>query len=122
MPNVTGISAFAFANCSSLAITTIPSKVTSIGNYAFSNCSSLAITTIPSRVTSIGVYAFRECSNIPYLDFSDFTSVPTVATSSFFLTKFPFYFRNQQQLDEWAAATNWSRYASRFQIKPSGVI
>ena len=122
MPNVTSIGNFAFQGCSSLVITTIPSGVTSIGNYVFAYCSSLAITTIPSGVTSIGIYAFRNCSNIPYLDFSDFTSIPTVTAGSFFSTTFPFYFRDQQQLDEWAAATNWSVYANRFQIKPSEVI
>ena len=121
MPNVTNIGTFAFNKCTSLALTSLPNGVTNIGGYAFNRCTSLALTSLPNGVTNIGGYAFSGCTSIPFLDFSDFTSVPTVATSSF-ATTFPFYFRDQQQLDEWAAATNWSTYADRFQIKPSEVI
>ena len=102
-------------------VNVIMPNVTNIGTFAFNKCTSLALTSLPNGVTNIGGYAFSGCTSIPFLDFSDFTSVPTVATSSF-ATTFPFYFRDQQQLDEWAAATNWSTYADRFQIKPSEVI
>ena len=122
MPNVTTIGSYAFQDCPKLALTSLPSTVTTINPNAFLRCSNLALTSLPSAVTSIGGYAFGNCAKIPYLDFSDFTSIPTVANTSFYGTGFPFYFRDQQQIDEWAAATNWSTYASRFQIKPSGVI
>lgn len=122
MPNVIEIHFDAFHNCAKLALTSLPSDVTSIGYGAFDSCVNLALTSLPSGVTSIGQFAFTNCRKIPYLDFSEFTKIPTVQSSSFGGTTFPFYFRDQQQLDEWAAATNWSTYADRFQIKPNGVI
>ena len=121
MPNVTVINQYSFAFCYYLALTSLPSGVTYIGQHAFDSCSNLALTSLPSGVTQIGAYAFRYCTHIPYLDFSDFTQIPTLEAHAFDNTSFPFYFRDQQ-LDEWAVATNWSTYARRFQIKPSGVI
>ena len=122
MPNVTSIGNNAFQGCTNLALTVLPDGITSIGNNAFQGCTNLALTSLPSGITSIDRNAFQGCRSIPYLDFSAFTNIPTVDTTSFNGTTFPFYFRDQQQLDEWAAATNWSTYAGRFQIKPSGVI
>lgn len=122
MPNVTAIGNYAFQECTKLALTSLPSAVTTIDTKAFWYCSNLALTSLPSTVTRISGYAFGHCNKIPYLDFSDFTSIPAVANTSFYGTEFPFYFLDQQQIDEWAAATNWSTYASRFQIKPSGGI
>ena len=119
---VTSIGGYAFCACSNLALTSLPSGVTYISGSAFQGCTYLALTSFPSGVTSIGNSAFNGCTGIPYLDFSVFTQIPTVGSNSFSNTSFPFYFRDQQQLDEWAAATNWSTYAGRFQIKPSGVI
>lgn len=119
---LTSISANAFVGCTSLALTSLPSGITSIGIGAFKGCTNLALTVLPDGLTSIGNSAFRSCTNIPCLDFSEFANIPAVGSYSFVDTTFPFYFRDQQQLDEWAAATNWSTYAKRFQIKPSGVI
>ena len=119
---VTSISDYAFNGCTNLALTSLPSGVTSIGRNAFAACSKLALTSLPSGVTTISGSAFYACRGIQYLNFSAFTNIPTVSTTSFNDTTFPFYFRDQQQLDEWAAATNWSTYANRFQIKPSEVI
>lgn len=122
MPNVTSIGNDAFSGCASLALTSLPNGITSINQGTFYQCQKLALTSLPSGVTNIGGHAFTNCNKIPYLDFSEFTQIPTVTSISFYGTTFPFYFRDQQQLDEWAAATNWSTYTDRFQIKPSGVI
>ena len=97
-------------------------NVQRIYNSAFQDCIKLIMTSLPASVVEIQANAFRRCTSIPYLDFSDFVQIPTLGSHAFRDTTFPFYFRDQQQLDEWAAATNWSTYASRFQIKPSGVI
>ena len=48
----------AFRNCTSVALTSLPSGITSIGDYAFYYCSGLTNITIPEAVTSIGDYAF----------------------------------------------------------------
>ena len=116
---LTSIDSSAFSSCTNLALTSLPSGLTSIGNNVFSYCTNLALTSLPSGVTSIGNRAFSGCISIPFLDFSDFTQIPTLGVLPFELTSFPFYFRDQQQLDEWVAFTNWSVYASRCQIKPS---
>ena len=116
---LTRIDSSAFSSCTNLALTSLPSGLTSIGNNVFSYCTNLALTSLPSGVTSIGNRAFSGCISIPFLDFSDFTQIPTLGVLPFELTSFPFYFRDQQQLDEWVAFTNWSVYASRCQIKPS---
>ena len=121
IPSAISIIANLFYNRQNLIGVIMP-NVTTIGNSAFSGCTNLALTSLPSGVTTIGNYAFKNCRNIPYLDFSDFTQTPTLGLHGFDNTTFPLYFRDQQQLDEWAAATNWSTYADRFQIKPSGVI
>ena len=55
---VTGITNYAFENCSSLTSVTIPDGVTSISLYAFYNCTSLKTVTVPASVTTIGDYAF----------------------------------------------------------------
>lgn len=122
MPNVTGIASFAFQHCENLALTSLPSGVTDIGVRTFRYCLKLTLTSLPSGVTSIGDYCFEYCTSIEYLNLSNLTQIPTIGTRTFANTTFPFYFRDQQQLDEWAAATNWSIYANRFQIKPSEVI
>lgn len=123
MPNVKKIDYYAFAGCTNLSLTSLPSKITSIGDFTFDGCIKLSITSLPNGVNQIRNCAFRDCRGIPFLDFSNFDHVITLLnTTAFKGTNFPFYFRDQQQLDEWAAATNWSSLASRFQIKPSGVI
>lgn len=122
MPNVENIGYYSFQRCKKLSLTSLPSGIKSIGDFAFDGCTNLSLTSLPNGINTIGGNAFRGCTGIPFLDFSDFTGIPTVSPSSFSGTTFPFYFRDQQQLDEWAATTNWSAYAGRFQIKPSEVI
>lgn len=98
-------------------VSVIMPNVVSIDNYSFQFCTNLAITELPSGLTSLGAFAFRYCTSIPYLDMSNLTQIPTIYTNSFSATTFPFLFKDQTQLDAYAAATNWSALASRFQIK-----
>jgi hypothetical protein len=115
IPNsVTSISAQTFYNCYSLASITIPDGVTSIGNHAFNSCYSLASITIPNGVTSIGDYVFNYCYSVAFYDFTDYTSVPTLAnTNAFTNISVDCQIRVPASLvDEWKAATNWSTYAS----------
>ena len=58
--NVTHISSYAFADCTSLTSVTIPNSVTSIGEAAFWGCSSLSSVTIPNSVTSIAEGTFDD--------------------------------------------------------------
>ena len=110
---VTSINSYAVGGCQSLASIAIPDSVTSINNYAFNACYSLASITIPDGVTSIGVRAFSNCYSVAFYDFSNHTSVPTLAnTSAFTGIAADCQIRVPASLvDEWKAATNWSTYA-----------
>ena len=120
MPNVITIERQGFRFCTKLSLDELPIGLTTIGSNAFEGC-PLTITKLPPNISYIGTQAFRGCGAIPYLDLSNLVSIPTIEAQVFDATTFPFYFRDRQQLNEWAAATNWSTYAGRFQIKPSGV-
>ena len=69
--SVTGIGAYAFHGCDSLTSITIPESVTSIGKHAFYGCDSLTGITIPESVTSIGETAFADCYSLQTLSFSE---------------------------------------------------
>lgn len=63
---VTGIGDYAFYECTSLTLTELPSGITSIGTYAFYNCSGITLSELPSGITSISDYAFHGCTNIAF--------------------------------------------------------
>ena len=60
---------YAFADCTNLALTTLPNGITNIGDEAFARCTSLALTTLPSGITNIGNAAFAGCTNLVLLTF-----------------------------------------------------
>ena len=66
---LTSIGTSTFDGCSKLALMSLPSGLTSIGNYAFDDCSSLALTSLPSGLASIGTHAFRNCKSLASLTF-----------------------------------------------------
>ena len=72
---LTSIGSYAFYGCTSLALTSLPSGLTSIGSSAFYGCTSLALTSLPSGLTSIGSSAFYGCTSLAL------TSLPSGLTS-----------------------------------------
>ena len=115
IPNgVTSIGNYAFHYCRSIASIIIPNSVTSIGTYVFSGCYSLSSIIIPNSVTSIGTYVFSGCYGVAFYDFSNHTSVPTLAnTNAFTNISADCQIRVPASLaGEWMAATNWSTYAN----------
>ena len=61
---VTEIGEYAFANCTALDCTSLPSGLTTLGGHAFDSCTRLAISSLPSMLTEIPLYAFSGCSYI----------------------------------------------------------
>lgn len=124
IPIGTVLGNFSFSYCGSLQNIALPSDMTSIGNSVLAYCVSLKGTVIlPSGVTSIGTSTFTYCSLLVHLDlsaFSDPAAIPTLANTNA-LNNTPedqiIYVKNQEMLTAFSAATNWSTYASRFQIK-----
>jgi hypothetical protein len=69
---------------------------------------------IPSSVTSIGSSAFGNCDGMAFYDFSQFASVPTIESGTFYGIKYGCKIIVPDALyDEWKAATNWSSHASK---------
>ena len=114
IPNgATRIASSAFQGCNSLTSITIPNGVTSIADSAFRFCYSVASITIPNSVTSIASSAFNSCYSVAFYDFSNHTSVPTLASTNVF-TNIPADCQIRvpaSLVDAWKAATNWSTYA-----------
>lgn len=104
----------------------LSSSQTAIDNSAFNSTVSLVELMLPSSVTSIGNNAFQG-SAIRVLDltaYTDPTAIPTLGSSVFYNVPSGLIIlvKNQEMYDAFISATNWSAYASSFQIKPSGVI
>lgn len=113
--NLISIGESAFNFCTILEQLDIPVTVTSIKSYAFSGCYRLKKMAIPKGVMTINTSTFASCSSLLELDFSNHTSVPTLAstyaltgTSNNMKIKVP-----SSLIEEWKTATNWSIYASR---------
>ena len=62
---ISGISDYAFYNCSSLTgELKLPDGLTSLANYCFYGCNNLADVSFPSTLTIIHEYAFFNCSSL----------------------------------------------------------
>lgn len=61
---------------------TFPEGITSIPNSCFRGCYNLKELYIPSTVTSIAAYGLNWCSGLERLDFSNATSIPTIANTN----------------------------------------
>ncbi len=78
---VTGIQAWAFYDCTSLANVTIPDSVTAIGEAAFQICTSLTNVTIGNGLTMIGSGAFQGCTRLTSVSFQG--NAPNYALDAF---------------------------------------
>lgn len=121
--NLVSIGSYAF-NLSGLQMSLIlPNKLETIGSSAFNSC-RLPNITIPSSVTEIGGTAFYqslgsgESNPIQYVICRP-TVPPTLGSAAFSDSRstatYPIYVEDEC-VDAYKAATNWSNYASR--IKP----
>lgn len=115
--NVETIRDYAFQNCTSLNINTLPSTVTSIPQYAFSGCSSITTFTLKSGVTSIGNYAFYNCSslNLIYAERSTPPSLGSNALSG--QASGRKIYVPTASLTQYKTASGWSNYANDITVE-----
>ena len=112
-----------FVNNYVLRKVNIPYGITVIGSQCFQNCYALTYLQLPNTVTTVGSLAFNNCNNLVIIDLTAFTdpsSIPSLDNSNAFSnikSDAVFYVANQEMLTAFVAATNWSTYADRFQIK-----
>lgn len=77
----TKIESYAFASCSNLVLTELPSTITSIGQNAFASCTSLAISELPEGITEVNTSAFSMCKGITTMTLP--STIQYVWTSAF---------------------------------------
>ncbi|WP_407384980.1 leucine-rich repeat protein [Ruminococcus sp.] len=142
--NVNTCGSYVFYYCTSLKKIKL-SGITSMGTMLFSNCFSLesvasdGCTTLNANIfadcvslreiklsgtQTINAYAFSGGLKLFYFDltaYTDSSSIPTLAASNA-LQNTPntqvIYVSSQAMLEAFSNATNWSTYASRFEVKP----
>ncbi len=92
---------------------TIPSGVTSINKNGFSSCYSLRKINLPNTITSIGQSAFSNCNSVAIYDFSNFNSIPSLATNVFYNNASKMKIIVPDALyNDWIVTDNWSSWAS----------
>lgn len=106
---------YQFEYCKALSQVTIPKSVESNSLYStFRYCYSLLYTNIPPSVTKVDYYTFQYCYGATCFDFSNHTSVPTLANTKVFegIPSDCKILVPSSLLSKWKSATNWSTYAS----------
>lgn len=112
--NVTTINGRAFMACSKLTQINLPSNLTTLGAESFQTCNISIPVIIPVGVATISTRAFYANSKIPYFDFRNHTSIPTLTDSNAFNSTGSAKFVVPDALyDQWIVATNWATYKSR---------
>lgn len=113
---VTNIQGNTFEGCGALLNITIPDGVKYINDQAFIDCSSLSTVTFPDGLVSIGNQAFDYCEEVICYDFTQLSSIPTLASTDAFGSVDSLHpdceIRVPASLEtQWKAATNWTVYA-----------
>lgn len=117
--SVTYIGDYAFENCASLTSLIIPNSVEVISQGAFGGCISLTMLKLPHSIMEILDYAFVNCYSLALIDLTDFSvedRIPFLGKQALFdfRVNHKFLFKDQETLNAFASATNWSEYAEHF--------
>ena len=112
--NLTSIEINAFNGCERVSISEVPAGVISISNGAFSSCRGIRSLVFRGDITTIGSVAFSGCLNCLLYDFTNCTSVPTLANENAFN-----YINSNCKIvvpdslyTSWIGAEKWNTYAS----------
>ncbi len=113
--NLTEIRDSAFYGCKFTGTLTIPAGTTFfVYTSQFRSCSGFTKVVFAGQASTIRGYCFADCTSVLEYDFTNCTSVPTLAATTAFnginalcKIKVP-----TALYDTWVAATNWSTYAS----------
>ncbi len=116
------LSGYSFYGCSTLASVVFPPNMRRIESNSFKNCCALASVVIPPSITDIGSQVFSDCLRLCLVDLSGYTdptAIPALSSASAFnntASHLKFKVANQEMLNAFSAATNWSAFANRFEI------
>lgn len=116
--NITSISGDFISHCLLIPAFTMPESVTTLGNYAMYDCANIQHIDMSPNIESIGTAAFMSQPLMRYYDFRRAKRIPVLQNSNVFGSTTGQFIVPDDLYDEWAAATNWTTYASRI-IKAS---
>ena len=109
----TSIGSQAFYQCSQLEDIDI-SNVENLADRVFYQCTNLNVPIkFNPAVVSIKTYTFNNCVKVPYFDFREHTTVPTLESTYAFLNTSGKFVVPDTLYDQWIEATNWISLASR---------
>lgn len=113
-PTVTTMVSNVLQNCSSLVRLTLPDGTYTLNSGVLYGLSSVKYLKFPVKA-NIPAQCCSAMRNCEVFDFSDYTSVPTLANVNAFSTISPVavFKIPSSLLDEWKAASNWSTFANQ---------
>lgn len=115
LPNsVTNISTYIARENKAMVRVKLPKNLGTIGGYSFNTCYALPRIKAPAATTAIATNAFYGCYGVLEYDFTECTSVPSLASNALtgIATDTKIYVP-AGLADDWKAASGWSTYASK---------
>ena len=119
-PTLESIKQYSLFGIQSLRHITFSSNVIDIETHIAQKCSGLLSITVLGNINSIKTSAFQNCSSVRFIDFGHCISVPVLGSNALLNIPSDCEIRVPAPLvDNWKAATNWSKYASQIVgVKP----
>lgn len=112
--DITNLGNNAITNCYCLLRITLPSCITKVENYGLAGNYSLSSIVIPNKLSKINSMSFGSCYGVAYYDFSLFSTIPTLMSTTAFqnIASDCKIIVPDDLYDDWISASNWSTYAS----------